>query len=304
MTLFEIASLVTPPIIMRVLHKCFRNEKSERYIKRLQKKNISTIRQIPKQSERLIVIGNGPSLTKSIEIYKEIICKHDCIAVNHFCESNYYKEVKPKYYLLADPAFFGKLETYADWLCEKIGGFITSFVSNTTWDINLIVPNCAIGSGFIEEIQKNNFIHPYYYNPYNLVQNNEKNEFFIWDKNLIAPPAQTCLNTCVWLGIFLRYKETYIIGADSNWLELIHVDQETNELYINDKHFYGEKKQKLYKDSAGTIPITMSEELFSESIAFKSYSELKCYADYAGVKIFNASEYSLIDAFERKKLPY
>lgn len=302
MTLYEIASLVTPPIIMRLLHKCFRNEKSERYIKRLQKKNISTIRQISKQSERLIVIGNGPSLTKSIEIYKEIICKYDCIAVNHFCESNYYKELKPKYYLLADPAFFGKLETYADWLCEKIGGFITSFVSNTTWDINLIVPNCAIGSGFIEEIQKNNFIHPYYYNPYNLVQNNEKNEFLFWDKNLIAPPAHTCLNTCVWLGIFLRYKEIYILGADSNWIETTYVDQKTNELYRNDIHFNGQRRLKLFKDSAGKIPISLSEELSCQSNTFKNYSELNSYAGFAGVKVYNASEYSLIDAFERKKI--
>lgn len=302
MTLYEIASLVTPPIIMNALHKCLKNENSERYIKKLQKKNISTVGQLPKQSERLIVIGNGPSLAKSMENYKEEICKYDCIVVNHFCESDYYNDLKPKYYLLADPAFFGKFENYADWQRDKIKGFIESIVSNTTWNMNLIVPNFAIGSELIEEIQRNSHIHTYYYNPYNLVQCNEKNEFLFWDKNLIAPPAQTCLNTCVWLGIFLRYKETYIIGADSNWLELIHVDQETNELYINDKHFYGEKKQKLYKDSAGTIPITMSEELFCESIAFKSYSELKCYADYAGVKIFNASEYSLIDAFERKKL--
>lgn len=302
MTLYEIANLVMPPICMKVLHRCLKNENSERYIKKLQKKNISTVGQIPKQSEKLIVIGNGPSLTKSIENYKEEICKYDCIVVNLFCESEYYKELKPKCYLLADPVFFGKLETYADWQRNKIKGFIESIVLNTTWNINLIVPNFAIGSEFIEEIQKNCFIHPYYYNPYNLVQCNENNDFSLWDKNLIAPPAQTCLNTCVWLGIFLRYKETYIIGADSNWLELIHVDQETNELYITDSHFYGQKRQKMFKDPTGKIPLTIGEELNSESNTFKNYSKLKGYSDYAHVKVFNASEYSLVDAFERKKI--
>lgn len=45
----------------------------------------------------------------------------------------------------------------------------------------------------------------------------------------------------------------------------------------------------------------MDEELACQSKTFKNYSELNNYAKYAGVKVYNASEYSLIDAFERKK---
>ncbi|MBO7484710.1 MAG: hypothetical protein J6T84_01445 [Spirochaetaceae bacterium] len=303
MTLYEIASLITPPVFMKILHKCFKNENSERYRKKLLEKNISTIGQLPKQSEKLIVMGNGPSLTKSIEKYNKEIIKYDCIVVNYFCESEYYKELKPKYYLLADPVFFGKLETYVDWQRNKIMGFIKSLILTTTWDINLIVPNFAIGSRFIEEIKKNSFIHLYYYIPYDLVQYNDNNKFLLWDKNLIAPPSHNCLNTCVWMGIFFRYRETYIIGADSNWLERIHINQETNELYITDSYFYGSKINKEYKNSSETIPssLTLAEELLNESIAFNNYSELNNYADYAGVKVYNASEYSLIDTFERKK---
>lgn len=306
MTLYEIASLVTPPIIMKILHKCFKNEKSERYLKKLQKKNISTIGQIPKQSERLIVIGNGPSLTKSIEKYKNEICKYDCIVVNHFCESDYYKELKPKYYLLADPAFFGKLETYVDWLREKIEGFITSFVSNTTWDINLVVPNFAIGSELIEEIQKNSFIHLYYYNPYDLIQCDliqcdEKDKFFLWDKNLIAPPAQTVLNTCVYLGIFLKYEEINILGMDMSWHEDLELDQKTNELFIVDKHFYGNKRCLATLDINGIKPARVHEYLECSVNALKSFVELKEFADYNKIKVYNLSPHSWVDAFERKE---
>ena len=100
----------------------------------------------------------------------------------------------------------------------------------------------------------------------------------------------------------MRYKEIYLIGADTTWIELLHVDQNTNDVYTIDTHFYGKKKMPLYKDSAGKIPVKLHEELYFNLNALKLYWELKDYADYAGVRVYNASEYSLIDAFERRKL--
>ena len=81
----------------------------------------------------------------------------------------------------------------------------------------------------------------------------------------------------------------------------MHVDQETNELYTIDSHFYGEKKVVLYADNEGKVPQKLHDELNCISRALSAYWDLKGYADYAGVKVFNASKYSLIDAFERKK---
>ena len=299
MTLYEIAYLLTPPIIMKVLRK------SICYIPKLHKKNPSTLDQIIKTKEKMLIIGNGPSLTKNLERDIEKFKDFDCIVVNHFCETKYYAQIKPKFYLLADPVYFGDIDTYNDWWKTKINNLIDSLLVNTQWDMNLIIPSIANNSDFLLRIHKNQFIHPYLYNNKNLIRYDESNKiekFKFWNKNLIEPPAQTCLNTCVWLAIFLRYKEAYIIGADSNWLELIRVDQKTNELYINDIHFYGQKSQKvkLCKDSMAT-PSSIGEELASEAKAFNNYTELKYYADYTGVKIYNVSEYSLIDAFERKK---
>lgn len=297
MTIKSFFKLFIPPILFKV---------KDWILDFFAKKNISfvsTISDINKSSDKFIVIGNGPSLKESVEKYSGQISKYDCIVVNYFCKTEYYKLLKPRFYLFADPIFFEQLDTIVEWKRNKINGFIDSIIRNTEWDLNLIVPSIAIGSEFIKQIERNSFIHLHFYNSNDLVKYNEDTKFSLWDKNLISVPAQTCLNTCVWLGIFLRYKEVFLLGADTTWIELLHVDQETNEVYTIDSHFYGQEKIPLYKDSAGKIPVKLYEELISISNALKLYCELKEYADYAEVKVYNASEYSLIDAFDRKKFP-
>ncbi len=261
---------------------------------------ISTVGEICKNDDSLIILGNGPSLLDSMTQFEDILKERDCIVVNHFCETDYYTQIKPRFYLLADPAYFGDIDTYADWLKIKIQRFTDVFLRKTTWNVSLILPSFAFGSKFVECISQNSFIHVFYYNTDNMNNDDKYTKFELWDKNLIAPPAQTCLNTCVWLGIFLRYKSLYLIGADTSWIELLRVDQETNELYTIDSHFYGTKKMVLYADVEGKVPQKLHENLNCISRALSLYWDLRNYSDFAGVNVYNASSYSLIDAFERK----
>ncbi|WP_143025588.1 hypothetical protein [Prevotella sp. tc2-28] len=261
----------------------------------------SSIGEVQINGVTLVVIGNGPSLLQSLKENEQILMQKDSLVVNHFCETEYYAQIKPKYYLLADPAYWGDLETYADWLKTKITRFIETFIAQTSWDINLIIPSSAYHSQFVKRVSTNPYIHIFYYNNINYNHSTQLSKYELWDSNSIAPPAQTVLNTAVWLGIFLRYKKIYLIGADTTWLEELEVDQETNELYFVDTHFYDKKRKPIYSDVEGKIPQKLHEQLDCISRAFSQYWELKGYADYVGVNVYNASKYSLIDAFERKK---
>lgn len=299
MSIKSIVKLFIPPIVYKLQTQLFRLKKRSAH------SFISTINNIKKDSDILIVIGNGPSLKKTLEKNVETLKSLDCIVVNHFCESEYYKELKPKYYLLADPAFFGKIDNYSDYLKKKIRKFIVTIVNETFWDLNLIIPNSAIGSEFIERCKANKYIHPYYYNPFDICYYDESEKFELWNKNLIAPPMRNCLNTCLWFSIFLKFKYVYLIGADSNWLDLIHVDQSNNSVYTMYEHFYDKpKKLPLYYDDLKPELGTMKlyEFLEQHSKTMKIYWDLYEYSVYNNVKIYNSSEYSLIDAFERKKL--
>lgn len=288
--------LLLPPILFP--------RKREHAVDRIEPAFISTIGSIEKNDDTLFVIGNGPSLYHSMEDDWNEIADHDCVAVNNFCEAEYYSKLKPTLYLLADPAYFGHIETCCDRLKKKINSFIDTIIEHTRWDMNLVLPSVAIGCELVDRIQQNNsFVHFYYYNVQNTIdEQSSTNKYELWDKNLIAPPAQTCLNTALWLGVFLRYQNIYLIGADTSWIELLRIDQESNALYTIDSHFYGREKIQLYSDKEGKVPRELHDELRNISEALRLYWELKEYAAFAGVNVYNASEYSLIDAFERKKL--
>lgn len=291
-----IIKLFTPPILIKIRVSFFEFIHKTRNV-------ITTVNNIQKTSDKLIVIGNGPSLNDSLKEQKSGVVENDCIVVNQFCETDYYTEIKPNYYLLADPAYFKSFDNLTEGDRKEVSAFIEAIMNKTTWDINLIVPSFAMGCELLNRAKENKFIHVFFYNMTMAVSPTSLQEKYeAWDKNLIAPPAQTCLNTCVWLGVFLRYKKIYLIGADTTWMEELHVDQETNELYFYDTHFYGKKKVPLYSDVEGRIPQKLHEQLNCISVALSLYWDLKYYADYVGVKVFNASKYSLIDAYDRKKV--
>lgn len=291
----EFLELFIPPIIIKIWHR-IKNGKVKL------PENPSTVKNIRKLCGSLVVIGNGPSLNETLKNQLDKVTAKDCIVVNSFCKTEYYEKIKPRLYLLADSAFFYEVSAMSERLKEVVYETLKYLISKTTWDLNLVVPHMANGSYFINEVTKNPYIHVFYYNSIDLSGSTEKAKYELWDENLVPPPAQTCLNTCVWLGIFLRYKKLYIIGADTSWIEDLHVDQENNMIYSIDKHFYGEKKIYLYSDVEGKIPQKLHEEINCISRALSSYWELKEYADYAGVEVYNASAYSLIDAYERSKV--
>lgn len=294
MTVKQVIKLFIPPFILRVIRFFLENKKKYGNY-------VSTISDIKKNTDKLIILGNGPSLKTTLKKHSEYLATIDTIAVNHFCETEYFETIKPKIYLLADPAFFGNIDSYADWLKKKISDFMEVFLGKISWNINLIVPDYAKDSYFIQQCNDNNFVSVFFYNTKDFVDSST-NKFKMWDLNKLSVPAQTCLNTCLYLGIFLRYKEIYLVGADTSWIELLHVDQENNEVYTIDSHFYGSVRRPLYSDIECKIPQKLYEELFSIGTALELYWKLREYADYAGVKVYNASEYSLIDAFDRKKL--
>ena len=117
---------------------------------------------------------------------------------------------------------------------------------------------------------------------------------------MIHPPSETVLNTCICIGIYNRYKKIFIMGADTSWHEQYYLDQTTNDLYLEDRHFYGEEKILYKKHKINTT--NMGEEFGGISRAFYYYQFLQEYAKYNHVNIYNASDFSWIDVFERSEL--
>lgn len=295
MNIKHILRLFVPPIIGIAKRRLF--TKKAPVIK-------SPLRQIEHHSDKMVIIGNGPSLTDSFNKYKKEILDCDRIAVNFFASSNMFEALTPNIYVFADPAFFD----IPDAQKESIEALIHNIVSKTKWSMNIFVPLSAKGKQAIEKMDGSPFVTiNYYYNGWN--ETGKKSKFEAWDDNLIGPPAQNVLSVALYLSLFWGYKETYLIGADSSFLEDLRVDQETNELFTIDKHFYANNKvhtdKRFYdtkKRGRSRSDWTLHGLIYAHGRMFEDYYELKQYADYKGLKIYNASEYSWINVFERRKL--
>lgn len=287
----EFIQLFVPPIYYKVKRRLFLKKNQEVHPLVMREHN----------GERMVVIGNGPSLNKSIELYEQQIKESDIIMVNFAAMTDLFLKLRPSVYLLVDPGWFHPTPSQVE-SCTRC---VDTIVSRTHWPMMIVMPKAAQHGYFVAKFKENSNIDVLYYEDGWQIPDG-MTQFEVWDKNIICPPAQTVLNTAVWLSIYWGYQETYLIGADTSWHTELKMDQETNVLYTIDTHFYDNKRvyQEAYDEKQNRRPIgtKLHEELFAEATALREYWNLREYADWKGVKVYNASEYSWIDAFERKKL--
>ena len=236
-----------------------------------------------------------------MELYGDVVCETPCMMVNFAANTELYERIRPSVYLLVDPAWYNP----SDEQKQSIYACIDAIVQKTSWQMKIIMPHCAIGCFATEKFKENSNLEVLYYEDgWQITE--RMTQFEAWDKNLVSPPGQTVLNTAVWLSIYWGYQETYLIGADTSFIQDIYVGQKDNVLYTVDTHFY--KNKDVYdcdfEPEKHGRKFGMDMEKFLDSVykMFQSYKELRQYADWKMVKVYNASEYSLIDCFERKKL--
>lgn len=293
MTIRQTLKLFIPPIILKIRQFFLNRKKDVSYL--------STIQTMQKNSNILFVLGNGPSLNTTFTNGTDFLKEKDIICVNNFVTTDFFIKIKPSKYMIADPNNLIALDTLSDTLKNETVKVVNELQTKLNWHMDFILPDFAQTGYLYQTLRTNKFISFYFYNTKDVSKKNYT-YFQNLDENLIAPPAQTVLNTCLWLGIKLRYDEIYLLGADTSWIEQVRVDQTTNELYTIDRHFYGEVKRPLYSDVDGKIPRKLHEELEADARVLRNYWELEAYAQHAGITVYNASAYSLIDAFNRKKI--
>lgn len=234
----------------------------------------------------LCILANGPSLKKDID---DVAKKdYDFCVVNDFYKSPYYKEIQPRYHVLADPLYF---TNYSE---------IEPILQIADWELYLYVPYYAYKRySFLRKIE-NKCIHVL---PYHLMSYGgfKSIEFFLYKKGLSMPRPQNVLVPAIFNGINAGYKDIIIYGADHSWTEGIRVN-DLNQVCLADTHFYDQTKISLNpwrKATEGRAIYKMHEILRDLAKSFESYHRLKSYAEIQGCHIVNKTKGSYIDAFDR-----
>jgi len=122
---------------------------------------------------------------------------------------------------------------------------------------------------------------------------------------MAMPQSQNVLVACIFLAVNMGFKEVDVIGADHTWHEQLHVD-ENNVVHLKQIHFYDDQQQVKYvplkKGAHIEETFRMDEILNTWAKVFFGYLALDRYARSRGCVIYNASELSFVDAFQRRKL--
>jgi hypothetical protein len=236
----------------------------------------------------LVVLGNGPSLRKLIETNKYFLEGKDLIAVNYAVLSDYYSELKPRYYVLADPAFFNNPVH-----CNRV---FDNLAAKTDWEMTLFVPvKVKKSSTWKLKLHTRPNIH---YQYFNMTPIEGFAEFTHWafNEKLGMPRPRNVLIPAIMIAMQLNSKHIYVAGADHSWLKDLWIGDD-NRLYEDFQHFYDQKSASNYPPS-----YHLHNMMYNLYITFKSYHIIENYAKTIGKKIYNVTEGSYIDAFERKKI--
>ncbi|MBX7050672.1 MAG: DUF115 domain-containing protein [Flavobacteriales bacterium] len=257
-----------------------------------------TVKSLPKPiGDRCLVLGNGPSLGDSLSKYPEYFHAHTIMCVNRFAVSPLYSTFKPSIYIILDPNF---------WTSTKpvITEALDAIRDHTSWPLDLIVPFGARNTDAIKDLEKNKFIRMHYTN-YIVFRGFPSVAHFFYRRNRAMMQSRNVLVAAIFIAINLGYKRIEVFGADHSWHEQVHVTDD-NILTVRMVHFYDNEEKIVHmpisKHLEGVEIHRIDETFDIWARVFHAYHQLKAYATSVGTKIYNASEKSYIDAFDRIKI--
>jgi hypothetical protein len=249
-------------------------------------------------NDKLIVMGNGPSIDNDIDKIISFSKNHDFFCVNNFACSKYFKILKPTKYIFLDDYFFSK-KSHKDWIIQRTKTFNKINSDTTDWKIQLFIPSNADINIFKKHITNDN-IELVKFNVTGIVSKFRKVEHMLFNSGFFGPFQGNVLIYAIYFGIWAKYKEIKIFGADLSLQENIKVDQNSNEMFMEFKHLGNQiSYEKFMKNPEKIHPFNMSEFLLLSHKTFQAHEKLSIYSKENNIIIENHSNYSLIDAYKR-----
>jgi len=255
---------------------------------------IMSRRPSPKSRDRkdtIIIMGNGPSLRDAMEQDRDVLMAYPRLAVNLSALTPDFRDLRPDYYILADIAFFLK---------EKTGKVpqLWEALRSVDWQMTLFLPATARKMPEVKSLSANITLKFYNLTPaegFRCVMHP------LYDSGLAMPRPRNVLIPSIISSMREGFKKIVLIGADHNWSKTLWVT-ERNRVVSVQPHFYKDDDAELRRAEEIFKNVHIHDVYENYAIAFRSYFNVKAYADRRGVEILNATPGSFIDAFPRIRL--
>ncbi len=241
--------------------------------------------------EQVVILANGPSLNTTIAKHGDKLRSMPTVAVNFMANAPQFRDLRPRYYVLADPHFFEGMQH------ENVVSLWEN-LSHVDWKMTLCVPVNRLKHA--QKLLGNTQVELSTYNFVGI-------EGFAWLENVVysralaMPRPRNVLIPALMVAIMAGFKEIYITGADHSWMETIRVTDDNRVVSVQ-PHFYSDSKEEQLRSATEYKGYRLHDIVKSFYVAFNSYHQLRRFADWKGVKIYNATPGSYIDAFERRSL--
>ena len=254
----------------------------------------------PQGDKDLVILGNGPSLSDFIVNQRQFLADKETLAVNMFVQSDFFEQIRPQYYVVSSPEMWldDVLPEYKSWRRD----FFNALTLKTQWDMDFFIPVGARRKKFWQKILANNpHIKIRFYNTLP-VEGYRWFRHLLYNRHIGIPRPHNVLIPSLMLSIWMGKRKIYLAGADHNWMKELFVADD-NTVYLTQKHFYDARTARPdTMKKLGKGQRKMHEILEKWYYAFRSYHDIRDYAETKGIRIINITPDSFIDAFERKKL--
>ena len=255
---------------------------------------IMSRRPSPKSRDRkdtIIIMGNGPSLRDAMEQDRDVLMAYPRLAVNLSALTPDFRDLRPDYYILADIAFFLK---------EKTGKVpqLWEALRSVDWQMTLFLPATARKMPEVKSLPANITLKFYNLTPaegFRCVMHP------LYDSGLAMPRPRNVLIPSIISSMREGFRKIVLIGADHNWSKTLWVT-DRNRVVSVQPHFYKDDDAELRRAEEIFKNVHIHDVYENYAIAFRSYFNVKAYADRRGVEILNATPGSFIDAFPRIRL--
>lgn len=232
------------------------------------------------------VLANGPALKGVIDNYFDLLKKQDCIVLNYFGNTDVFWKLKPLFYVLLDPAFFGGdgFDIFKEPTVKLIDNF-----NKVDWEMTLFVPAVKDAKKNVERRILNSNINVVPFNATRIVGIKGFRNF-MYKHNMGLPSTKNVLFPAMMRMLNMGYDHVYLYGAEFSWVKTYNVDPDNGRIYTDDVHFYG--KDRIYYDK-GRFCFDMG--CLHEALLC-TYM-IQDYAEYIGRPVINRTIGSFIDAF-------
>ena len=238
-------------------------------------------------SKDCTILANGPSLKEALENNEVRLGGNDVFVVNMFVNSPKFWTVKPRFYFLVDSAFFAPSKDRHFNLISEL----TEAFNKVSWDMYLCISSGCVNGGLIKELH-NDRIKVIRWNT-TTFEGFKGLCHFMYRHNMAMPRCQTVTNMALAAAINMGYDNVYLYGADHSWTRDLRVDDD-NVVCYGDRHVYATKLEVIKKDYSIGILL----EHFANM--FHSHWIINDYAKSMGVRIWNCTKGSFIDAYKRE----